>query len=78
MGGSSSNSFSDIVLEDMELLVLSQLDFTPISYHRYCDDIFAIVPANRVDMILDLFNKCDDRLKFTCEIEQDRSISFLD
>lgn len=56
---------------------LSSLNFVSPIYYRYVDDIFAIVPRTKTDEILSTFNNYYPRLKFTYEIEQNFSISFL-
>ena len=56
----------------------NKLDFTPVAYFRYVDDIFAIIPKNKLSQMVNVFNSYNDRLKFTYELENDNSISFLD
>jgi len=41
------------------------------------DDIFLIIPRNKVDIVLEIFNKYHSRLKFTHEIEINNSLNFL-
>ena len=78
MGGPCSTIFADMVLDDLETECLGLLDFTPVVFFRYVDDIFIIVPKNKVDSILQVFNSYDNRLQFTHEVENENSISFLD
>ena len=69
-------------MEDLEsecLPVLkSKHNCIPKSYFRYVDDTFLIINKNDVDLVVNMFNSYDDNLKFTCEIEKDCRISFLD
>ena len=69
-------------MEDLEsecLPVLkSKHNCIPKSYFRYVDDTFLIINKNDVDLVVNMFNSYDDNLKFTCEIENDCRISFLD
>ena len=44
----------------------------------YIDDIFMIIPKDKVIQILNLFNEQHDRLKFTIEYEEDHCLNFLD
>ena len=78
MGSPCSNIFSDIVMDDLESNCLNELDFTPLAYYRYVDDIFATIPRNKLTTMIDAFNSYDDRLKFTHEIDENGCISFLD
>jgi len=42
------------------------------------DDSLLLTPSDKVDIILNTFNNIHNRLKFTIEYENNRSISFLD
>lgn len=78
MGSPVSPVFAEFVMRDLEASCLSQLDFSPIVYCRYVDDIFCILPSNQVEVIINNFNNYHTSLKFTHEMENNRSISFLD
>jgi len=43
-------------------------------YYRYVDDILLLTPSDKVDIILNTFNNIHNRLKFTVEYENNRSI----
>jgi len=78
MGSLLSPVLADLVMQDVELEAMKQLDFTFPFYYRYVDDILLLTPSDKVDTILNTFNNIHDRLKFTVEYENNRSISFLD
>ena len=82
MGSPISNLFANIVMEDLETECLSVLKNTynciPKKYYRYVDDTFLIVDKKDVELIFNIFNNYDPHLKFTHEIENNKSISFLD
>lgn len=78
MGSPVSLIFADIVMPDLERDCLSKLDFKPLFYYRYVDDIITCIPRSKVQNMLDTFNSFHPRLQFTSELEKDRSISFLD
>ncbi|EZA59383.1 hypothetical protein X777_00505 [Ooceraea biroi] len=65
-------------MEDLEVHCLNLLDFNVITFLRYIDDTFAILPNDRVQDVVDAFNSYHPRLKFTYELENDNSINFLD
>jgi len=47
------------------------------NYYRFVDDIFLIIPRNKIDIVLKIFNEYHSRLKFIHEIEINNSLSFL-
>lgn len=77
MGSPLSPILADIVMEDLETQCLEQLDFSSSLYFRYVDDILMIIPKDKIDAILHIFNNYHDRLKFTHEVEIDNRINFL-
>jgi len=48
-----------------------------VFFYRYVDDIFMIIPKTKVDLVLASFNNDHPRLKFTCEMEKDNTLNFL-
>ncbi|XP_072392473.1 inter-alpha-trypsin inhibitor heavy chain H4-like [Diabrotica undecimpunctata] len=78
MGASISSVIAQLVLEDLEESVMSHLDFNVPFFHRYIDDCICAIPTNKMTEILDKFNSCHPKLKFTIEIEQNNKINFLD
>lgn len=78
MGNSISGFLSDLVMEDLEVCILKKLPFIVPFYRRFVDDILAFVPEDKINQLLDAFNKYHPRLKFTIEEEKDKSINFLD
>ncbi|XP_011866401.1 PREDICTED: uncharacterized protein LOC105561223, partial [Vollenhovia emeryi] len=78
MGSPLSPILADMVLDDLETHCLQLLDNPLTAFFRYVDDIFTIVPTSKINEILNLFNNYHQRLKFTCEIETNGSLSFLD
>jgi predicted GIY-YIG superfamily endonuclease len=78
MGSPLSPCLADIVMDDLETHCLALLDFVVPFFRRYVDDVFAIIPRSKLDVILEVFNGYHPRLKFTYEKENKGSISFLD
>lgn len=68
----------EVVMQDLEESCLNKLKFTFSFYYRYVDDILLAVCKKEVDFLVDIFNSYHLRLKFTVELEKDRSINFLD
>ena len=57
--------------------ILLQCTFYLLIYLQYVDDSIAIFPQNQINMILEKFNSFHLDLNFTCEIEIESQISFL-
>ena len=77
MGGCTSPIFADIAMRDLETYVFSRIDYIKF-YNRYVDDIFCVIPFSKIDETLDIFNSYDPNLQFTIELEQNKTINFLD
>jgi hypothetical protein len=78
MGSPLSPIIADIVMQDLEDSPMGSIDLNISTYYRYVDDIFLVAPESNIERILETFNKLHDRIKFTCEKETNRSLSFLD
>ena len=78
MGSPLSPIIADIVMQDLEDGLIDSVDLMISTYYRYVDDILLVAPENNIERILESFNKLHDRIKFTCERETNRSLSFLD
>ena len=78
MGSAVSSIFANLVLEDLEEHCLSLLDFKPVFFVRYVDDILTCIPIDKTKHTLEIFNSYHNRLQFTHETKVDNSINFLD
>ncbi|RLU19060.1 hypothetical protein DMN91_009418 [Ooceraea biroi] len=67
-----------MVLDDLETSCMDILDFDIRMFCRYVDDVFMILPTDKINYVLDIFNNYHPRLKFTVEIESNDYINFLD
>lgn len=80
-GTSMGNPLSPLVAEifmakfEMDLKRANKL---PRVWIRYVDDVFAIIKRSQVNEILSILNGEYDTINFTCEIEKDERIPFLD
>jgi len=77
MGSPLSPILADLVMDDLETFCISRLDFSVQVFYRYVDDIFVIIPKTKLDPVLKSFNGYHPRLKFTCEIENNNMLNFL-
>jgi len=77
MGSLLSPILADIVMDDLETASIRKLDFRLHVFYIYVDDIFMIIPKTKLDSILTFFNSYHPRFKFTCKIESDNRLDFL-
>ena len=49
MGSPLSQILADMVLEDLEKSCIKKLNFTPVFFKRYVDDIVTCIPAKEID-----------------------------
>lgn len=78
MGSPISPIIANLLMENLENSILNSLDFEPLFYFRYVDDIITAIPTNKIDSFLEKFNSKNTRIKFTLEKEVENKISFLD
>ena len=69
---------ADIVMEDLDVNSINKLNFKPLFYFRYVDDILLCIPKNMIDATVNIFNSYDQNLQFTDELPLNNSISLLD
>lgn len=78
MGSPLSPVVANLVMEDLEKSALNSLQFLPIFYKRYVDDIITCIPHDKIDDILNAFNSYHPRLQFTTETQNNNKLAFLD
>ncbi|XP_044594004.1 uncharacterized protein LOC123271684 [Cotesia glomerata] len=57
---------------------LERLDFEIPVVAAYVDDLFLIIPRDKVDTVVNVFNSINKDIQFTIEVEQDGKIPYLD
>ena len=81
MGSCLGPTYANAFLCHFENIWLNECpnDFKPIYYKRYIDDTFLIFKdITHVQLFLDYLNAKHHNIRFTCEIEENSSLSFLD
>jgi len=79
MGSPLSPVIADLILQRLELSILTNLSFKPTFFYRYVDDIILAVPLCHFNDLLDKFNSFHHRLKFTMEVKKNGDrLNFLD
>lgn len=77
MGNPLSPLISDCFMAALERK-LEDNHQLPRVWHRYVDDVFAVIERDREQEILNILNSQVPSIKFTCEIEVNNRLSFLD
>lgn len=78
MGSPISSTVAQLVLEYLEEKVLNDIKTPVIFFKRYVDDCLIAIPEDKIDEVLDAFNKFHPKIQFTSEIETNNKINFLD
>lgn len=78
MGNPASPVLSNLVMNDLINFCLNKLPFKVDFLKVYVDDTILAVPKTEVSEVMKVFNSYHHKLKFTCELEQNNSLAFLD
>ena len=81
MGGCVSPTFANMFLSFHEKRWLENCpeEFKPKFYRRYVDDTFLLFRSQEnVTLFLNYLNNQHDNIKFTCDLEKDNKLNFLD
>ena len=71
MGSPLSPILAEIVLENIIDRALASIPFKIPFLRKYVDDFLMAVPANKINTVLEAFNKQEERLQFTVKWEVD-------
>ena len=80
MGAPLAPVVADIFMAHMETSLMDQLMESGVcEWHRYVDDTFVLIePTTNVVDVLNILNSFHPSIKFTYEVEANRSLPFLD
>ena len=80
MGAPLAPVVADIFMAHLETSLMDQLMETGVcEWHRYVDDTFVLIePTTNVVDVLNILNSFHPSIKFTYEVEANRSLPFLD
>ena len=80
MGAPLAPVVADIFMAHMETSLMDQLMESGVcEWHRYVDDTFVLIePTTNVVDVLNILNNFHPSIKFTYEVEANRSLPFLD
>ncbi|XP_062716665.1 uncharacterized protein LOC134292023 [Aedes albopictus] len=78
MGSPLSPILADMVLDKLIDTVVQKLDYVIYFLKKYVDDFFLVLPKDKVDYTLQVFNTYNEHLQFTVEVENENKLPFLD
>ena len=79
MGNSLSPFLANLFMSKLETTLKNELKYFSKIWLRYLDDIFAVFDNNNnINDLLTQINSKFNTIKFTCEIEKDGTLPFLD
>lgn len=78
MGSPISATIANLVMEYLEENTISQLNYQPFFFKRYVDDCILCIPENKIQYTLNKFNNFHEKIQFTMEKENNKTINFLD
>ena len=80
MGSPLGPLFDDIYVNHLESELRHQLENNGVMYwRRFVDDCFVIIKENTdINKLLYILNNFDNNIQFTCEMERNNSLPFLD
>lgn len=78
MGSPLGPVLANIFMVHLEETIVPTLNVTMPLWFRYVDDTFTFINENEIENVRNILNSFHPDIKFTCEIEANKSISFLD
>ena len=78
MGSPLSPVLADLVMETLLDTVIKRLDFCIVVIKKYVDDLLLIIPVGQIQTALSVFNSYHSSIQFTCEVESNGKLPFLD
>ena len=78
IGLSVSPILADLVIQDIEETVMKSFKKYIYFYGRFVDDSYILVNKDKLDLVFNSFNSVNNRINFTCELEKEQKLNFLD
>ena len=78
MGSPASPAIANIFMAKLEVHALETFQQRPKTWHRYVDDVFAIVKTNLIRKLLEHLNAQHAAITFTAEVEENCQLPFMD
>lgn len=78
MGGPLSPIAADLIMDSALKTITDRLDYPLICLTKYVDDIFCLIPRDKIETTLEIFNGFHPSLQFTVEVENNGGLPYLD
>lgn len=78
MGNPLSPTLADLVMNTLLDTVTTKIDCTISVIRKYVDDLMLLLPADKIQQILDVFNSYHPNIQFTYEMETGGKLPYLD
>lgn len=78
IGGCVSGILADFVITDILNDAIYESGMDPTLTCKYVDDILMIIQEDEIENMFTLLNSINTSVKFTCEMEMDQQIAYLD
>lgn len=78
MGNPLSPIIADLVMEDILDEAISKTSCVIPFIKKYVDDLFLVLPPDKVQDVVNTFNEVNQNIQFTLEMEEGRRLPFLD
>ncbi|XP_058817193.1 uncharacterized protein LOC131680499 [Topomyia yanbarensis] len=78
MGNPLSPALADLVMETLLDDVLKTINIPIPFLKKYVDDLITALPANEIDHVKSALNAYNPHIQFTCEIESNNRLPYLD
>ena len=78
MGSPISVAIAEITMQKIEQLIFNNLPCDITVWMRYVDDVYAVIPKDQNESLLQHLNSQNEHIQFTIEQEKHRSLPFLD
>ena len=77
MGNPLSPLIAEVFMSNFEVKLKTR-NMLPRVWHRYVDDIFAVIKRTDLNTTLNMLNEQYPEINFTCEVENEQKLTFLD
>ncbi|XP_053686607.1 uncharacterized protein LOC128736152 [Sabethes cyaneus] len=78
MGNPLSPALADLVMETLLDYVIEAIDIPIPFIKKYVDDLITALPADKIEYVKRTFNTYDPHIQFTCEVENENRLPYLD
>ncbi|XP_055714199.1 uncharacterized protein LOC129808447 [Phlebotomus papatasi] len=78
MGNCLSPVIADIIMDRVIDTAVQTVTIPPKVIYKYVDDLFLITRKDNVSSLLNAFNNVHEKIKFTCELEREGKLPYLD